>query len=68
MRQGLEETGMGYGLEVEMIRLAREMDLLTTPYAFTEQEARDMATAGADLAHSAYGPNHERYHLRSAQP
>lgn len=49
MRQGLEETGMGYGLEVEMIRLAREMDLLTTPYAFTEQEARDMATAGADL-------------------
>ncbi|MGL4552635.1 MAG: phosphoenolpyruvate hydrolase family protein [Gemmataceae bacterium] len=49
LRQGLEETGMGYALEVEMIRLAREMDLLTTPYAFTEQEARDMASAGADL-------------------
>jgi predicted TIM-barrel enzyme len=48
-RQGLEETGMGYALEVELIRLAREMDLLTTPYAFTEQEARDMAAAGADL-------------------
>jgi predicted TIM-barrel enzyme len=48
-RQGLEETGMGFGLEVELIRLAREMDLLTTPYAFTEQEARDMAAAGADL-------------------
>jgi predicted TIM-barrel enzyme len=48
-RQGLEETGMGFGLEVELIRLARELDLLTTPYAFTEQEARDMAAAGADL-------------------
>src|SRR3954465_4210335 len=48
-RQGLEETGMGYGLEVEMIALAREMDLLTTPYAFTVAEARDMAKAGADL-------------------
>ncbi len=33
-RQGLEETGMGFGLEVDMIRLAHEMDLLTTPYAF----------------------------------
>jgi predicted TIM-barrel enzyme len=48
-RQNLEETGMGYGLEVEMIRLAREMDLLTTPYAFCEAEAEAMASAGADV-------------------
>src|SRR5471032_645598 len=39
-RQGLEETGMGYGLEVDLIRAAREFDLLTTPYAFNPDEAR----------------------------
>ncbi|CAA9530655.1 MAG: TIM-barrel signal transduction protein [uncultured Thermomicrobiales bacterium] len=49
MRANLEETGMGYGLEVEMIRAARELDLLTTPYAATEDEARAMAAAGADV-------------------
>src|SRR5213075_3366375 len=43
IRVGLEETGMGYGLEVDMIRLARELDLLTTPYAFNPDEAADMA-------------------------
>jgi predicted TIM-barrel enzyme len=48
-RQNLEETGMGYGLEVDLIRLARQMDLLTTPYAFTPDEAAAMAQAGADL-------------------
>ncbi|MFZ5828235.1 MAG: phosphoenolpyruvate hydrolase family protein [Bacillota bacterium] len=48
-RLNLEETGMGYGLEVEMIRLAREMDLLTTPYVFNVEEARQMARAGADI-------------------
>ncbi|MFO0878824.1 MAG: phosphoenolpyruvate hydrolase family protein [Gemmataceae bacterium] len=48
-RQGLEETGMGYDREVEMIRLARKLDLLTSPYVFTEAEARAMAEAGADL-------------------
>ena len=48
-RAGLEETGMGYGLEVEMIRAAREADLLTAPYVFTEDEARKMADAGADV-------------------
>jgi predicted TIM-barrel enzyme len=48
-RQNLEETGMGYHLEVEMIRLAHEMDLLTSPYVFSEQDARDMAEAGADV-------------------
>jgi len=49
MRQNLEETGMGYGPEVEMIALAHEMDLLTTPYAFNEDEAKSMAAAGADI-------------------
>ena len=48
-RQNLEETGMGYGLEVEMIRAARELDLLTSPYVFTPEEARAMAGAGADI-------------------
>jgi predicted TIM-barrel enzyme len=48
-RQNLEETGMGYGLEVEMIRLAREMDLVTTPYCFIPEEGRLMAEAGADI-------------------
>jgi predicted TIM-barrel enzyme len=48
-RQNLEETGMGYGLEVEMIRRAREMDLVTTPYCFNAHEARLMAEAGADI-------------------
>jgi len=48
-RKNLEETGMGYGLEVEMIRLAHQMDLFTTPYAFRVEEARSMAEAGADV-------------------
>jgi len=48
-RRNLEETGMSYGLEVEMIRLARELDLLTTPYVFDEEEAEQMAGAGADV-------------------
>jgi predicted TIM-barrel enzyme len=48
-RQGLEETGMSYALEVEMIALAHEMDLLTTPYAFNPDEARAMAQAGCDI-------------------
>lgn len=48
-RANLEETGMGYGLEVDMIRQAHELDLLTTPYAFNPQEAQQMAGAGADI-------------------
>ncbi len=48
-RQGLEETGMGFGLEVDMIRQAREMNLLTTPYAFDADQARAMTEAGADI-------------------
>jgi predicted TIM-barrel enzyme len=48
-RRNLEETGMGYGLEVAMIRAAREMDLFTTPYAFNPEEGTAMAEAGADV-------------------
>jgi len=48
-RKNLEETGMGYGLEVEMIRKANRLDLLTTPYVFSEGEAEAMAKAGADI-------------------
>jgi len=48
-RANLEETGMGYGLEVDMIRAAAELDLLTTPYVFDETSAADMARAGADI-------------------
>lgn len=48
-RKNLEETGMSYDLEVEMIRKAHELDLLTTPYVFTEEEAAKMAEAGADI-------------------
>src|SRR6266852_1450028 len=56
IRAQLEETGMGYGLEVEMIRAAREWDLLTTPYVFSEQNAVDMAKAGADIIVCHRGP------------
>jgi predicted TIM-barrel enzyme len=49
LRQNMEETGMGYDCEVEMIRLANALDLLTTPYVFNETEARAMAEAGADI-------------------
>lgn len=48
-RANLEETGMGYGLEVEMVRQAHELDMLTCPYVFTPEEARAMAEAGADV-------------------
>lgn len=48
-RKNLEETGMGYGLEVEMIALANAKGLLTTPYVFCEDDARAMAEAGADI-------------------
>lgn len=48
-RANLEETGMGYDLEVEMIRMAHELDMLTTPYVFDEEQAIKMAKAGADI-------------------
>jgi predicted TIM-barrel enzyme len=48
-RQNLEETGMGYDLEVEMIRAAHDLDMLTCPYVFNKDEAAKMANAGADV-------------------
>ena len=48
-RQNLEETGMGFGLEVDMIRAAHELDLLTAPYVFDADDAKAMAEAGADV-------------------
>ncbi len=48
-RQNLEETGMGYQLEVDMIRVAHELDLLTCPYVFDPEQAQAMAEAGADV-------------------
>ncbi len=49
MRTNLEETGMSYDLEVEMIWEANRLDMLTCPYVFTPEEARKMAAAGADV-------------------
>jgi len=49
MRANMEATGLGYDKEVEMIHLAHELDLLTTPYCFTEDEAQAMVKAGADM-------------------
>jgi predicted TIM-barrel enzyme len=49
LRANLEETGMSYAQEVDLIRLARAKDMLTTPYVFNAQEAHDMARAGADI-------------------
>src|SRR6186713_2151825 len=49
MRQSFEETGMGFGLEVDMIALAHGFDLLTTPYVFNPDEAQAMTKAGADI-------------------
>ena len=48
-RQNLEETGMGYDLEVEMIQIAHELDMMTTPYVFDPEQAKAMAKAGADI-------------------
>ena len=48
-RQNLEETGMGYSLEIDMIRQAHELGLLTTPYCFNADDAKAMARAGADI-------------------
>lgn len=48
-RQNLEETGMGYGLEIDLIRTASELGLLTCPYVFDEDQAKAMARAGADV-------------------
>jgi predicted TIM-barrel enzyme len=49
MRASFEETGMGFGIEVDMIRQANELDLLTTPYVFNVEEAKAMTAVGADI-------------------
>jgi predicted TIM-barrel enzyme len=58
-RANLEETGMGYDLEVDMIALAHELGLLTTPYVFSEEDAVKMTRAGADIlvAHAGLTTN-----------
>lgn len=48
-RANLEETGMGFGPEIDMIRMANELDLLTSPYVFDIEQAKEMAAAGADI-------------------
>ena len=48
-RANLEETGMSYSLEVDVVRMARDKDMLTTPYVFSAADAREMARAGADI-------------------
>lgn len=48
-RQNLEETGMGYDAEVELVQKARQLDLITTPYVFNVGEAKKMSEAGADI-------------------
>lgn len=54
-RANLEETGMGYGLEIDMIAKAHAMDMLTTPYVFNEDEAAAMVKAGADIIVCHFG-------------
>ncbi len=54
-RQNLEETGMGYDMEVDMIREAASQDMLTCPYVFNETQAREMAEAGATLLSHTWG-------------
>ena len=66
-RANLEETGMGYGLEVEMIERARALDLLTTPYVFSEDDARAMTRAGADVDRLPSRP-HDGRRDRRARP
>lgn len=48
-RMNLEETGMGFGLEIDCIAAAHQLDMLTTPYAFDEQQAKELTLAGADI-------------------
>lgn len=54
-RANLEETGMGFGHEIDMIRAARAKDMLTTPYVFNKEEAVEMAKAGADILVPHFG-------------
>ena len=62
--QNLEETDMGYGKEVDMIALARELGLLTCPYVFTTEEADGDGEGRRGRAHPAHGPDHQGDHRR----
>ena len=64
-RQNLEETGMGFALEVEMIRIADAMDLLTTPYVFCDADATRDGEGRRRHHHRAYGPDHRRCDRRA---
>ena len=63
-RQNLEETGMSYAQEVEMIRLAHEKDLLTTPYVFDPQQAASNGARRRRYPRRAHGPDHGRHDRR----
>ena len=63
-RANLEETNMGYDREVEMIRLAREMDLLTTPYVFNPDEAAADGRGRGRHPRRPHGPDHRRLDRR----
>ena len=71
-RANLEETGMGYGLEVEMIAAASELGLLTSPYVFDPESAAAMTRAGRGRPRPAHGPDHQghdrRPHRQDARP
>ena len=64
-RANLEETGMGYGLEVDMIRAAHEADLLTTPYVFCEDDAVAMTRGRRRHHRLPHGAHHQRHHRRA---
>ena len=63
-RQNLEETGMGFALEVDMIRAAAALDLLTTPYVFNAADAVSHDPGRRRHHHRAYGPDHRRHDRR----
>ena len=67
LRVNLEETGMGYGLEVDAIRIAHEKDMLTAPYVFDVESAVAMTRAGADVIVPAHGPDHQGHDRRRAR-
>ena len=68
MRENMEATGLGYDKEIEMIRLAREMDLFTSPYVFNEDEAKAMTKAGGRSARTPCGPDHGGQYRRGRGP
>ena len=67
-RANLEETGMGFDKEVELIRLAHDRDLLTTPYVFDVGQAQQMVDAGADVLGRSHGPYDQGHNWRPDWP